>query len=71
MTYGRCAKRAQHARQMAGIAAIDRETTVTESRWKLVAAGLSPELQEIAAGIAEGTVMRKGPRPAWIPDDSV
>jgi len=70
VTYGSLREaRADHARQMAGIAPIDREATVTESRWKLVAAGLSPDLQEIAAGIAEGTVMRKGPRPEWIPDD--
>jgi hypothetical protein len=70
VTYGSLREaRAEHARQMAGIAPIDREATETESRWKLVAAGLSPEWQEIAAGIAEGTAMRKGPRPAWIPDD--
>ena len=71
-TYGALREaRAEHSREAAGVAAVDREATVTESHWRLVAVGLSPELGEIAAGIADGTVIRKGPRPSWIDlDDS-
>ena len=68
-TYGALREaRAAHAREAAGLPEVVREATVTESHWRLVAAGLSPELGEIAAGIADGTVIRKGPRPNWIAD---
>jgi len=66
-TYGALrSARSAFARQAAGRVALDPETTVSESRWRFVGAGLSPQLGEIAAGIAEGTRIRKGPRPDWL-----
>jgi len=66
-TYGALrSARSRFARQAAGQVEPDPEATVRESRWSFVGAGLSPELGEIAAGIAEGTRIRKGPRPDWL-----
>jgi hypothetical protein len=66
-TYGKLREaRAAHTREAAGLPAAESAETVTESNWRFVSAGHSPLLAEIAAGIAEGTAMRKGPRPDWI-----
>jgi hypothetical protein len=58
--------RAGHTRETAGLPALDAAETVTESVWRFVGAGHSPQLAEIAAGIADATAMRKGPRPEWL-----
>jgi hypothetical protein len=58
--------RADYSREAAGRVAFDPETTETESHYRLVAVGLSPQLGEIAAGIADGVAMRKGPPPGWL-----
>jgi hypothetical protein len=58
--------RAAHSREAAGLPAAEPGETATESHWRFVGAGLSPALGEIAAGIAQGTEMRKGRRPDWI-----
>ena len=66
-TYGRLRKdRADYGRAAAGLEPIDETNTVTESSYRFVGVGLSPELEEIALGIAEHTRMRKGPRPEWL-----
>jgi hypothetical protein len=54
--------RAQYWRTRQGQDAPEPGTTVRESNWRLVGVGLSPQLGEISAGIAEGTRARKGPR---------
>lgn len=64
-TYGALREaRAQYWRERQGVERPDPETTVRESHWRLVGVGLSPDLAEIAAGIAEDTRVRKGP-PDW------
>jgi hypothetical protein len=61
-TYGALREaRAQYWRELQGMERPDPETTVRESHWRMVGVGLSPELAEIAAGIAENTRVRKGP----------
>jgi hypothetical protein len=66
-TYGALRRaRSEYAREAAGLAVPDPETTVREAHWRFVGAGLSPELGEIAAGIADATAMRKGPAPNWL-----
>ena len=66
-TYGALrAARAAHRREVAGLVEPDPDATVTEKHWRFVSAGLSPRLGEIAAGIADATAARKGPRPDWI-----
>jgi hypothetical protein len=62
-TYGALREaRAQFWRERQRVESPDPVTTVRESHWRLVGVGLSPELGEIAAGIAEGTRACKGPR---------
>jgi hypothetical protein len=56
--------RAQYWRAQSGQEVPDPATTVRESNWRLVGVGLSPELGEIAAGIAEGARARTG-QPDW------
>jgi hypothetical protein len=66
-TYGALrAARMDYSREAAGILAPDPETTVREASWRFVGAGLSPELGELAAGIADAVAMRKGPAPDWL-----
>lgn len=70
-TYGALREaRAQYWRERQGVQRPDPETSVRESHWRLVGVGLSPELGEIAAGIADGTRARKGPRFAAGPGDA-
>jgi hypothetical protein len=65
-TYGALRRvRSEHARQAAGVAPIE---GAKESAWRFVGKGLTLELGEIAAGVAERTQMRRGPRPDWIPE---
>jgi hypothetical protein len=71
-TYGALRKaRSEFRRRAAGVADIEGAETVTESRWRFVAKGLSPRLAEIASGLAEDTRIRKGERPEWLdlPED--
>lgn len=64
-TYGALREaRAQYWGERQSVERADPDTTVRESHWRLVGVGLSPELGEIAAGIAESTRIRKGP-PDW------
>lgn len=66
-TYGALREaRARHSREAAGLVEPEPGSTVTEKSWRFVAAGLSPDLAEIAAGIAETTAARKRPLPDWI-----
>ena len=44
----------------------DPETTATESRWRFIGQGLTPQEAEIAAGLGGTTALRHGPRPDWI-----
>ena len=59
--------RAAFAKAAAGVVEPEAGTTVKESRWRFVGKGLTPAQAEIAAGIADGVVARRGPRPDWIP----
>jgi hypothetical protein len=69
-TYGALRKvRADYGRAAAGLEPIDETNTLTESHYRFVGAGLAPQLEEIALGIAEQTRMRKGPRPEWLDPD--
>ncbi|WP_306466371.1 replication initiator [Actinospica acidithermotolerans] len=68
-TYGELREvRAAYRRELAGV--VEPKTgVVRESSWEFVGKGLAPDLAEIAEGIAEETVIRKGPRPDWIEFD--
>ncbi|MBR7837184.1 hypothetical protein KDL01_28160 [Actinospica durhamensis] len=66
-TYGELRRaRSEHRARANGIEPIEGEGLARESHWRFVAQGLSPDLREIADGLAEGTRMRKGPRPEWL-----
>lgn len=62
------AARAQFRREAAGMPAPDPVTTETQRHWRYVESGLTPDQAEIAASIAEQTVIRRGPKPDWIDD---
>lgn len=67
VTYGQLrGERAAFQRAASGLVLPDPETTVTESRWRFIGQGLTPQEAEIAAGLAETTALKRGPRPDWI-----